>query len=696
MKRHKLPFLAMLLVSPGAFAQAVDTSNWKCEFCPFEDGYRGDYDVGATGVSDDTAYLGNATGYDESGAYANVDGDGSFTSDSQQVEWYIEDLGLDSRVVTLDGGKQGRYGYTFGWSELPYRRFITTESVHSDVGNATLNLPSDWVSAPTTSGFTALDANLVTRPIQSDRQTLELGGHFNATDSIGLRADYRRIANDGVRIRGGSAFTNATQLAAPFDHVTDEVELGVRWGGNRAFVDFSWYLSDFNNEYDALNWQHPFTVSPGAEMPQLAQAPDNRFQQLRLSGGYTFTEWRTVISASAAVGEIDQTAAFLPYTTNPNVSADSLPRNGLDGSVDTTNVMISLNSRLFRKGRLRMSYRYDERDNQTPIDTYNRVIADAIVSGNLQTNVPYSYERNRFEIVGDYDLFDSLRISGGWERRELDRDFQEVASQEEDIGYGRLRWRPTGSLEFDGRIGTAKRDIDEYNEGIAIAAGQNPLMRKYNMAYRFREFADLRASWAPTNVPIAISFTALYADDDYTKSELGLLSGEENSYTVDFSWFITGKTSLYLNAGVESLESEQAGSESFSSADWLAFNDDEFANLGAGLIVRDIADKFDMRLNLMTSSGESKITIDPATRPSDQFPNLETDLARIDFELVYRRSETMDFTFNASYQQFETSDWQLAGVTPNAVPLLLSLGADPYDEDMFIVGIGVRFHRAPE
>ena len=93
----------MLAVSPAAFAQDVDTSNWKCEFCPFEDGYRGDYDVGATGVSDDSAYFGNATGYDESGAYANVYGDGSYKTDKQQVEWFIEDLGLDSRVITLDG-----------------------------------------------------------------------------------------------------------------------------------------------------------------------------------------------------------------------------------------------------------------------------------------------------------------------------------------------------------------------------------------------------------------------------------------------------------------------------------------------------------------------------------------------------------------------------------------------------------------
>ena len=685
----------MLAVSPAAFAQDVDTSNWKCEFCPFEDGYRGDYDVGATGVSDDSAYFGNATGYDESGAYANVDGDGSYKSDKQQVEWFIEDLGLDSRVVTLDGGKQGRYGYSFGWSELPYRRFITTSTIHNDAGNATLNLPADWVRAPLTTGMTALGSSLVPQGIESDRQTLELGGFFNATRNFGLRADYRRIANDGVRMRGGAGFTNAAQLAGPFEHVTDEVEVGMRYGGNKAFVDLSFYLSDFNNEFQALTWQNPFTTAAGAGTSSMAQAPDNQFQQVRLSAGYSFPEWRTVISATAAVGEIEQTAAFLPYTNNPNISADALPRSNLGGSVDTSNVHVALNSRPFKNARLRLNYRYDERDNQTPIETYNRIIVDSIVSGDLQTNVPYSYERNRFEVIGDYDLFRSLRISGGYERRELDRDFQEVASQEEDIGYGRLRWRPTGSFEIDGRYGTARRDIEEYNTDIAIAAGQNPIMRKYNLAYRFREFGELRASWSPAETPIALSFTALLAEDNYSRSELGLLSGEENSYTFDFSWFFTPKASLYFNAGVEALESEQAGSELFGSPDWLATNDDEFTSFGAGLVVNDIADKFDLRLNVLTSSGESKINID-SLNGADQFPNLETDLNRVNLELVYRRSETMDFTFNASYQQFETADWQLNGVTPNAVPLLLSLGAEPYDEDTFIVGIGVRFHRAPE
>jgi len=690
MKRLPVSLAVALAVSPAAYAQNVDTSNWKCEYCPFEEGYRGDYDVGASVSSDDTAYFGNGTGYDEEGAYANVDGAGSYTSDNQRLDWRIEDLGLDSRVVEFEGGKPGRYDYYANWNELPYRRFITTSAVHTDAGNATLDLPSDWVRAGTTSGFTALGSNLFPQAIESDRQTLELGGAYRFTDAIGIRADYRRRGNEGVRIWGAPSFTNASQLAAPIDHVTDEVELGLRYGGNNAFVDLSWYLSDFDNQFEALTWEQPFTTAAGAETSAMAQAPDNQFQQIRLSGGYAFPEWRTTLSASVAAGEIEQTAAFLPYTTNANLVTDTLPRNSLGGSIDTTNVLLSLNSRPFKKARLRASYRYDERDNQTPVELYNRVIADAAVSGDLQENIAYSYERSRFEVVGDYDLIDTVRISGGYERRELDRDFQEVASQNEDIGYGRIRWRPTMSVELDGRIGTARREIDDYNEAIGVAAGQNPLMRKYNMAYRFREFGEFRASWSPVDAPVAFSLTALRADDDYSKSEIGLRSGKEQSYTGDLSWFLADKASVFFTAGYESIESDQLGGNATGPADWAAAYDDSFMTYGFGFMVNEVADKFDFRLNVMTSSGESQITIDPTSGAADQFPDLETDLNRVDFEVTYRRSERVDLMFTARYMQFETADWQLDGVTPNSVPLLLALGAEPYDEDTFIIGFGIR------
>ena len=117
MNIHRLPTYRFSILAIGiafalsvtpAISTEVDTSAWECEFCPFESGHRADYELGATSVSDDSAYFGNATGYGEEGVYANVDGEGSYASERHQMRWLVEDLGLDSRYAELAGGRQGK------------------------------------------------------------------------------------------------------------------------------------------------------------------------------------------------------------------------------------------------------------------------------------------------------------------------------------------------------------------------------------------------------------------------------------------------------------------------------------------------------------------------------------------------------------------------------------------------------------
>jgi len=682
---------ALALPVYAADGAAVDTSGWVCEYCPFAEGTSGTIDAGAASVSGDAARLGNATGLDEEGLYPNLDAQGLRVDGDYRLRWNIEDLGLDSRVINVDGGRTGLFDYHVDWSELPYRRFFTTETVFADGSDGSLELPADWVRAPTTSGFTALDGNLSRRNIESDRRTLALGGAYAITPDLRLSADYRQRTNEGVRVFGGSTYTNASQLPARFDHTTDEVELSLRYGGDQSFVGLSWYLSDFDNRFDALTWQQPFATAPGADQGQLARAPDNRFQQLRLSGGYAFSEWRTVVSLSAALGQIEQDAAFLPYTLNGDLGAGVPPQAGLNGEVDTRNLVLAVSARPLRKVRLRASYRYDERDNNTPVALYERVIADTFLSGEAEANVPFGYRRRKLAATADWDALRILRLTSGFEFKSHDRTLQEVSNQEEFLSFGRARLRPLRGIEVDARYGNSRREIDNYDESLAIALGQNPLMRKYNLAYRFREFVDVRASWSPATLPLALTVTGLFADDNYTQSQLGLTSGEEQSFSGDLSWMINERASLFINAGVDNLQARQAGSEAFAAPDWIATNDDTFTTWGAGFTVDEIAGKVDLRVSALTSRGESEIAIDSLASGADQFPDLETDLDRLRLDATYHHSDRMDFTFSATYQRFQASDWALQGVGPATAPQLFSLGARPYDEDNVILLFGVRF-----
>jgi MtrB/PioB family decaheme-associated outer membrane protein len=682
--------LGTIAFAPALQAQEVDTSEWACEYCPFQQGHEGEYEVGATSVSDDSAYFGNATGYDEEGVYADLDGEGSYAGDAYRMRWTLEDLALDSRVAELEGSHQGTFDYNIGFRQIPYRRFFTTSTIFSESGNALL-LPSGWVRAPTTDGFTALDSSLVSRNIESDRSIFDIGGRYLFGKRFSFSADYRRQENDGTKMRGGSTYTNSSLLPMPFDYVTDEVDLALRYGADNSFASLSWYLSDFQNDNTGLLWEQPFSGAPGADTLARAQAPDSRFQQLTLAGGYSFPSLRTVMSLSASMGQITQDEQLLPYTTNANLPADPLPRSSLDAEVDTTNIAAALTSRVFRKGRIEFSYRYDERDNKTAQDTWNRVIVDTFPSGGGELNIPYSFERSYLRLSGDYQLFDMLLVSAGYDRRDIDRDFQEVASQTEDTGWGRLRIRPGLGFDIDVRGGASKRDVDNYDEAFAAATGQNPLMRKYHLAYRYREFGEATIAWSPATTPISISLNALYADDDYKKSDLGLASGEELSVALDFSWSISEKTSLYLNTGYDTLESTQFGSEAFAEPDWRADNDDEFTTIGAGFNIREIAEKFDLQLDYIRSEGTSKINLDSATASAGQFPDLETTLDYLRLSLDFRQSERIEWNLYALYRTFETRDWALEGVTPDALPLVLSLGATPYDDEQVIFGLGFRY-----
>jgi MtrB/PioB family decaheme-associated outer membrane protein len=606
------------------------------------------------------------------------------------MNWTVEDLGLDSRAAELEGSHAGKFDYNIGFRQLPYRQFNTTSSIFLETADSLL-LPQGWVRAPTTDGFTALNSSLVSRNIESDRNIYTIGGRYLAGRRFSFSLDYRRQENDGNRIQGGSTFTNASLLPMPFEYVTDEVDFAVRYGADNSFVALSWYLSDFQNDNTALFWEQPFTGAPGADTLAQAQAPESRFQQVTLAGGYSLPELRTVMSLSASMGQITQDAQLLPYTVNANLTTDPLPRTSLDAEVDTTNIAAGITSRIFRKGRIKFSYRYDKRDNKTTRDTWNRTIVDTFPDGGEELNIPYSFERSYLSLSGDYDLFDMLRVSAGYDRKDVDRDFQEVASQSEDTGWGRLRLRPGQSFDIDLRGGAAKRDVDNYDEAFAIATGQNPLMRKYYLAYRYREFGEATLSWSPAATPISVSLTGLFADDEYTRSELGLTDASELSVALDVGWSITESTSVYLNTGYETLESTQVGSEAFAESDWLADNEDEFTTIGAGINFREIGERFDLQLDYMRSEGTSKINLDSVVDGPAQFPDLETALDYLRVRLGFRQSERIEWNLYALYQTFESEDWALQGVTPDALPLLLSLGATPYDDEQVIVGIGFRY-----
>lgn len=689
MKSRRMLVAPVLLLTPLVGFAQVDTSEWKCESCPFDQGYRANIEVGATNVSDDAARFGNYTGYDEKGTYANVDGQGRYNGDEYLVDYYMEDLGLDSRVFEVSVGVPGTFGVNLEWRELPFRRFDTTSTIFDSPNGESLTLPEGWVPASTTDQMSELSSSLQQRNIGTDRDKLGLGGHWQPGDAFRLFADFSRQTKEGIDISSGGSYTQASYLPRWIDYETDQVDAGVSYATETVSLTLAYYGSFFTNNNDSLTWETPFLAGQGTSNLRMAAEPDNDFSQVSLSGKYRMQTWDTVLAFLVASGQGKQNQALLPYTINPTLPPQALPVDAIDGKVDTLNYSFTVTSRPFAKTRVKFGYRYDERDNATPIYEWSRVILDALPSGEVEQNVPYSFDRAHLTLSGEYAFSRNFKISAGYEWKEVNRDFQEVAQQTTDRGWGQIKWLPATWLDIRAKGGAEQRGIDSYNEDIAADYGQNPLMRKYNLAYRYREFGEAAISIAPLESSWSFTTTVLFADDEYKESLIGLNGAEQMRATADLSWAIGDSAAVYVMYGYDMIDAHQTGSEQFGWWDWSALHEDQFDHAGFGMTWRPADGNFNLDFSYNRAEGQTRISLDSLSGGPSALPDLESTLDTARIEASYDFSDRLAGTFDLRYERFEMTDWAL--VSQTTLPTVLTLGAQPYDYDVYAVGIGIRY-----
>ena len=59
--------------------------------------------------------------------------------------------------------------------------------------------------------------------------------------------------------------------------------------------------------------------------------------------------------------------------------------------------------------------------------------------------------------------------------------------------------------------------------------------------------------------------------------------------------------------------------------------------------------------------------------------------------MAYRKSEKLEIGLQLRYEALPTEDWALQGVNPDTLPTILTLGAQPYDDEVWLVGLDFRY-----
>ncbi|MEO7707387.1 MAG: MtrB/PioB family decaheme-associated outer membrane protein [Caldimonas sp.] len=671
-------------------AAAVDTSQWKCESCPYPKGTTGSIEVGAAGVSDGSEKFGDYTGLQRRGGVLLLGGSVSRRGDDGYfADLAGSDLGLDVRRIAGAAGREGLYTLRIGYAEIPRRLADGAATPFLGVGSDTLTLPGGYPASNTAA--MPLEATLQPIDLASRYKRLDVGATVLAGSEWSYRIDVRRDTRNGTRPIAGSFFSTAAQLAAPVDQTTDQLEVSASYATRRIQATLGYQLSVFRNDVESLTWANPFApVIPGSTRGQLALAPDNRFQQITGTGGYDITP-AIRISGDFAVGRMTQDAAYLASTLNGTLApgVPALPVQSLGGRVDTFVGGVKLTAAPLDGLRLQASYARDRRDNRTPIQSYASVATDMFLEPLARSNTPFGFTQDKYKVAADYRGPGSWRFNAAVEQDNRERTYQEVVDTRETTVWGKAAVRARDDLELSLKLAHGSRDNSAYGTSVWFGYAENPLLRKFYLADRERDSIAARADYTLSE-KVAISVSADWAHDDYNHSPIGLRSARSLNVSADLSYAMSERTQLHAFAQADRISSEQAGSEAFAAPDWTAHSKDRFDVFGFGVKHAAIVDRLDIGGDVVVSRARSVIGVDNAAG-APPFPTASTRLDSLKMFATYKLKERLWLTGSFAWEHYRSQDWRLAGVQAGTLPNLLSFGAQPPDYNVGVLGVVLRY-----
>jgi len=691
MKYSLQMILFILLAAQAGAVTAVDTSQWECKSCPTEEGVSGTVGVGLGAVSKDSFKFGEYTGLNDKGGFFIGDAAVRFR-DKEANYWNIDasNLGLDSRALLAERGRQGKYKMYLEYDEIPHFLSDSAKTPFLGSGSGSLTLPGGWVAGASTAGMTALAASLQPVDLETKRKNLGVGVSLIPAPQWEYAVNVRHDTREGMKRIAGSFFFNAAQLVQPIDYVTDQLDASASYMGKKWQTKIAYYASTFKNDIPSLTWQNPYTAAGGETAGQLALPPENEFHQVLAMVGYQFND-KTRATADIAVGRMKQNEPFVPVTLNATLPGFPFipPRSSLDGEVKTLNANFKVTSALSDLLRLNAVYSYNDHDNQTPQAIFNWVNTDTFVA-TPRTNLPYSFTQNKLKLSADYGRATKMRTSVGFDHEATERTYQQVDETTENTLWAKFITRALENTDLTLKVAHAKRDKSGDQTVPGLTPPDNPLMTKYNVADRERDSVGFRADIAASEtVNVGLGFD--YSQDDYSSSAIGLTKSEDFSIGGDISMVLTQQTSAHLFLNIEQIRSVQAGSQLFATPDWTGANKDTFHVLGIGVKHAMIKNKLDVGADYTVSNSVGKVSVTTGA-PDPAFPDLESRLNSLKLYATYRLKDNMSLQGAYWFERYSTRNWMLENVAPGTIPNVLSLGEIPPSYRASVLSVSLRYN----
>ncbi len=724
--RHALLTLCIGLLCAPTFA-ADSGCNWL--------------DTGLGYVADGEFQRGQLRGLDRRGEFLILDlmlcrQRAQSASGAGYMSLVTRDLGLPTRQIEVRGGQQGRFRIDAHWRDLPgaARQALTPLQ---GVGSPRLILPSDWVAAASTAGMSALPDSLAPIELRTVRRQRQIALQTQIDSRWRFETQFHQHSRNGLRSIAGligntGGNPRVIVLPEPVDQRTRIVDAGMRYAGNRWQTHLRLHLSEFDNNWSGLVWQNPYSAitgwNPAAGHPtgfgQLQLAPDNRFHQWILASAWQIRP-DTRLNIDLASGQMRQNQAFLPYTIQPQLAVETpLPRDSLNGRIDTRLLQMRLHSRPAERWTWTASTRLDIRDNQTPRDEYRIVGGDsqdqnqAQASNRRRLNLPVSYREQRHVLQAGYRPSTRSTWTLGAEHRQIGRTWSARAEVRETLW--KMNWRHRLDAHWSGgwQVDRSRRNgstylgnrpfmdsyASDYTDTVPGGFENLPDLRQFHLADRERQRARAQIQYAAT-AGWQIGASAGSLRDHYRRSEFGLTRSSIHDWTLDATGAVGENWLLHAHLARESMAFDQDARSFQGGANRLPHSVDpnrnfsvqhrdrvDSAGLGARYQLR--GSPWSWRVDFAQNDADGRIAV--STGPaltSAPLPDSRARLRTFNLAVDRRHSEKLDWRLRYRAEQFDGADWAFDASTPGTLSNVILLGEQrpDYRDHALILSVRTSF-----
>jgi MtrB/PioB family decaheme-associated outer membrane protein len=488
-KGHVAVRASVLAVRAAVFAMAVSPAVYAADPAPAP------VDPAVVALTQPTNFIEAGVGYvtDSSFKFGQFNGlfdkgpfgifnfdirDGTPYDTNSAVRWRVvgTNLGLDTRTFTAEGGQQGTFRLNVGFDEL---RSNYTDSYQTPfLGNGTnlLTLPANWLKpvvpqanatsgnfrglSPTTGTAPTIVGGVVTQPtpgqlntvggiiaadvpsfnnlnLDTVRKVYSGGLSYNIDPRWELKVSASQTQQNGLKALNMISLASGTFSAVLpnlIDQTTNQYNASINYAGQQFYFNAAYYGSYFTNNVGTMTFDNAFAKGTFSTM---STAPSNEFNQFTVKGGYNFSP-TTKLVVGASYGRNTQNDQ---YVANPTELALPAPVTSLDGLVITEMFNARLTAKPIKGLSLGAGYTFNNRDNQTPVNTYAFYDAGEAKSGaspfnatlglpagtlgsniNIYANRPYSKKVNTAVADAEYMVAPGQNVKGAYEYQQIDRD----------------------------------------------------------------------------------------------------------------------------------------------------------------------------------------------------------------------------------------------------------------------------------